>query len=71
MLAFAEALQKANSSSGKMDEWEAKGFGMTVERFLTIKQAFEDTYSVVTDTFEKGYKMPKYKRSGWKACGNY
>lgn len=71
MSALALALQKANSNSGKMDEWEAKGMGITVEKFRKYKQAFEDTYSIVTDTFEKGYRLPKLKRSGWKACGNY
>jgi hypothetical protein len=70
MLALAEAFAKADKNS-KMDEWEAKALGISVEKFRMWKEGFQDTYNVVTDTFEKGYRMPKYKRSGWRACGNY
>lgn len=74
MNAFALALQKADSkqSVSKMDEWEAKALGTTVEKFRKAKQGFIDTYEIArVHTMEYGYRMPKYKRSGFKACGNY
>lgn len=70
MLALAEAFQKG-SNGNKMEEWEAKALNMSVEKYRAIKDGYIETYKIVTDTFEKGYKMPRYKRSGWKACGNY
>jgi hypothetical protein len=62
MLGLAEAFKKADNSH-KMDEWEAKALGTTIEKFQMWKKGFEDTYAVVTDTFEKDYRLPVRKRS--------
>jgi len=62
MLALAEAFSKAQKkdtkSSTKMAEWEAKALGITIETYNKWKKGFEETYAVVDETFEKGYKMP-------------
>jgi hypothetical protein len=70
MMALAEALGKVQGGSF-LDEMEAKSFGMNVEKFTNLKQGYIDTYKIVTETFEKGYRIPKGRRSGFKACGNY
>ena len=55
----------------KMDELEAKMLGISVEKYRMWKIGFEETYAVVDETFEKGYKIPKRKRHSWKNCPLY
>jgi hypothetical protein len=47
------------------DALEAMSFGMEVDKFKSIKQGYIETYKIVNDTFEKGFKMPK-RRHGFK-----
>ena len=53
----------------KMEELEAKMLGISVEKYRMWKVGFEETYAVVDETFEKGYKIPK--RHSWKDCVSY
>ena len=55
----------------KMEELEAKMLGISVEKYRMWKTGFEETYAVVDETFEKGYKIPKRKRRSWKDCVSY
>ena len=63
---LAEALK-----TDKMDELEAKMLGISVEKYRMWKIGFEETYAVVDETFEKGYKISKRKRYTWKNCVSY
>lgn len=76
MLALAQAFEQAKKKDVgaviKMDEWEADSLGISVEVLHMWKEGFRQTYEVAkVETLEHGFKMPKFKRSGWKACGNY
>jgi hypothetical protein len=70
MLALAEAFSKVSSSY--VEEMEAEALGITLEKYTLWKTGYHDTYTVSkVKTMEYGYKLPNYKRSGWRACGNY
>jgi hypothetical protein len=38
---------------------EAFAYGMDVDKFKKIKEGYIETYKIVNDTFEKGFKMPR------------
>ena len=48
------------------------GLGVTYEKYLMWKDGFKATYEEArVKILEYGYRLPKFKRSGWRNCGNY
>lgn len=75
-MALAEAFSKLNIQSIEVSivttSEEAAELNTSVEKLEMWKKGFYETYSVEkVHTLEHGFKMPKTKRKGWSACGNY
>lgn len=75
-MALAEAFSKLDIQSIEVSivttNEEAAEFNTSVEKLDMWKKGFYETYSVdKVHTLEHGFKMPKLKRKGWLACGNY
>lgn len=44
------------------DTLEAKRLGMSLREYKAIKDGYIHTYSIVTETFELGYELPKRRK---------